>query len=480
MKLSINYIILILTILLISCGKVDRTKAPKPDTPEPFKMGKMESFKLNNGTTVYLVHRPKNPRFFISVNITHPDIYKDEKSAERNVLSSLYYKNLDIDTYSNEEIKKLFKLYGIESGATIGGGFVRGLTRHLEKALPIVIDQIYNPIITQELFDKELKSQIEASKNPYKREEGKFNSNSLVDSLVYGNKKGDEPKQEVKPNFKGLNLAKLQEFKKERLGGLNTSIMLIGDFTKKSVSALFNKYLTNVGKGKKIVNKISLEEYKPLIKKRMIMVVDNKKSAQTKVSFKWHMGKANRYFDNHNVVEVVNDIFGGSQMSYLYRNIREDKGLTYSIVSSLNPDQGGGIGSVFTRVKKGTVVTAVENILKEMNKIRNQEVSDEDLRIAKNSIIGKHTRSLAGGSTTPYISFSMQKGLYDLPDDYLQTKVSKVFKINKKQVKEVANKYIHPDKCLIIVEGDVDKIKGKLEQFGQVEYLDENGKLMKF
>lgn len=75
-----------------------------------------------------------------------------------------------------------------------------------------------------------------------------------------------------------------------------------------------------------------------------------------------------------------------------------------------------------------------------------------------------------------YISFAMSKETYNLPDDYLQTKVSKIYKVTKEDVLEMAKKYINPFECLIIINGKASEMKGKLEKFGTVSYFDEEGK----
>ena len=130
--------------------------------------------------------------------------------------------------------------------------------------------------------------------------------------------------------------------------------------------------------------------------------------------------------------------------------------------------------------KQGKSEIVIENILLEMLRIKNMDVSDKDLKIAKGSLIGKESRAMSGIATTPYISFSMVKDDYNLPDNYLQTRIPRIYNVSKKDIRTMAEKYIKPFECVISVNGNVREIKGKLEKFGEVIYLDKDGKIFKF
>ena len=69
----------------------------------------------------------------------------------------------------------------------------------------------------------------------------------------------------------------------------------------------------------------------------------------------------------------------------------------------------------------------------------------------------------------------MQKDVYHLSDDYLQSKVDKYYGVSLDDMMEMSQKYIDPFKSVIYIKGKVSELKGTLEKFGDVLYFEENG-----
>src|SRR5690606_25805855 len=109
-------------------------------------------------------------------------------------------------------------------------------------------------------------------------------------------------------------------------------------------------------------------------------------------------------------------ILGGYFGSRLMKNIREEKGLTYGIYASLNALRHGSYIAVGADVNKDLVRTAFDEIRKEFNRLRTEEISQEELLTARNHFIG----SLQSEITTPFAHAEKLKTIYvyDLPASY--------------------------------------------------------------
>ena len=175
-------------------------------------------------------------------------------------------------------------------------------------------------------------------------------------------------------------------------------------------------------------------------------------------------------------MKVLNQVFGESYSSYLNDNLRVDKGLCYGAKCFLNINAIGGNCLAATNVRTDQTAYALENMLYEMLRIRNQLVDEKTLTMAKNGLIGDFALSMSSVNSPSILGFGMVKEQFNLPDDYLQNYPSKIYKVTAQQIREAAQKYIKPYECIIYITGNAAELKGKLEKFGEVEYWENNPK----
>lgn len=484
-------IIYILTIALLHTGilaaQVDRSHEPKPDKPKEINLGDLKSIELDNGLKVFLVPKPGYGKFAFSLTVTQPNINDDNQPELREILGKLYYKGFS-QNYNEETTDSIIKFNGAKVGITINGGFVIGLAENMKELMNLYCDQLFNPALSQdvvsELVDKAKKKyESDKTKKINKREITAIRNfraivlDSLLQDGTSAKRKNNQPKEK---NFNLVTVNKLKSFQKERIVACNSTAILIGDFTPKSAEKMLKKHFGKWQKGK-----ILLKEKKELsaptfLKTRKIFVIDKPEAVQSSISFNWNLGDAFSYFDDSYKLEVMNQILGGYTGSYIYANLREDKGLCYSAFSSISPAANGGSGFIKTDVRTEKAPLAIENIILEMLRIRNQTISDNALRLSQNSLIGAYARSLGGVALQRFLGFAMVKDNFNLPDNFLKTYPFHIGEVSKEDVKEMAIKYVKPNNCIIFVEGNAKELYGKLDLFGPVEYYTEEGKLLNF
>jgi predicted Zn-dependent peptidase len=479
-------IILSLTALFICFSvkaQVDRTNAPEPNRPEKLDVGVLIPIKMDNGMQVYLAPVKKYPKFTLTLNIEQPGFKEDERQEEKGILLKAYYAKLS-KKYPGGEIDSLVNLKGAMLNATTTGGTIKGMNRDIESLLDMYTDLLFQPVVKEEYIKTEAEEyeKSQENKDPSASVYGKdeFNPENLIDSLLHGSSAKKEINKKIALNYDSIGIEEVEDFVDKRIASNNAVAVLIGDFTPKEARRLMQKYFGDWQPGKSYSRERQIKSDKAIIKNRKIYVIDKPNNVQSRINVNWILGDAYPHDENSVKVEVLNEILGESQLSYLYKNIREDKGLCYFVRSSLTPDDNGGRATIWTTVRTDQTAYTLENIILEMLRIRNFDVSDEDLKIAKSSLIGEFTRSLSGIAPIPYMSFAMTKDFYNLPDDYLQTRVSKYYEVTKEDVREMAKKYVNPFECLVIVNGKASELRGKLEKFGDVTYLDEKGNELTF
>jgi zinc protease len=174
-------------------------------------------------------------------------------------------------------------------------------------------------------------------------------------------------------------------------------------------------------------------------------------------------------------VQVMNFILGGGSFtSRITMKVRSTEGLSYNQGSRFEYRWGyPGTFSGYVQTKSSTVGYAISLILDEFQRIRRDPVSDAELEVAINYYLESFSNSFESPQTT--MSTFAELEMTAKPMDYYKTFRENIRAVTKAKVLEVANKYIHPDKTVILIVGDFepcnkggDKWPGPLDKLGQI------------
>lgn len=157
-------------------------------------------------------------------------------------------------------------------------------------------------------------------------------------------------------------------------------------------------------------------------------------------------------------------------------NLREDKGYTYGAYSSFTALRYRGDWEASTEVRTEVTGDALAELLRELKRIRDEVVPEQEFQDAKRSIIASFALSLESPSTL--LGNSVVRHLYDLPDDYWERYPERIMSVTREQVREVALKYLDADRLHIVAVGDGERISDVLTSFGPVDVYDDQGTLV--
>lgn len=158
----------------------------------------------------------------------------------------------------------------------------------------------------------------------------------------------------------------------------------------------------------------------------------------------------NRHDPDFAPMVVLNTLFGGYFGSRLMSNIREDKGFTYGIYSSLQPMVHGGSLTIHTEVGRDVVDAAVTEIYREMELLCNEEAPEEELLLVKNYLLG----GLLGDLDGPFALLARWRTL--ILNGFTEAHFNKNIHIYKTitatELKMLANKYLGRDAfCEVVI-----------------------------
>ncbi|MBI5664428.1 MAG: insulinase family protein, partial [Nitrospirae bacterium] len=137
------------------------------------------------------------------------------------------------------------------------------------------------------------------------------------------------------------------------------------------------------------------------------------------------------------------------------QNIRDDKGLVYDIHSYFAADKFGGSFQVALQTKNESANTAIEEVLKEINRIRNSLVSEDELADAKSFLTGSFPMKIETGARIA--GFLTAVEFYGLGDDYVDKYPSYINSVTREDVLRVAKKYLDTENYVLVVVADQEK-----------------------
>lgn len=175
------------------------------------------------------------------------------------------------------------------------------------------------------------------------------------------------------------------------------------------------------------------------------------KEGSVQSSIRLGMFSVQRQHADYAKVIFVSHILGGYFGSRLMKNIREEKGLTYGIYSSVNPLKRGSYLVIGADVNKENVNLTFDEIRKELHRLRSEQVSAEELDTARNHFIG----SLQSEINNPFAHADKIKTLhlFNLPSTYYQHMINLIAGITQEQIQEISTRYFDEGKFLELSVG---------------------------
>lgn len=325
------------------------------------------------------------------------------------------------------------------------------LKRDIEKGMDILSDLLLNPTFPEE----ELKKKKELIKASLRR--GEESPSFIAEREFIREVFGRHPYARlVTGSIETIDNIKREDivnFFREYYLPENSILSIVGNITSEELASLLKNYLGlwKMGERIEIREQITLEKSGEGTKK----IIINKDITQANIIL-GHIG-ISRDDPDYYAVTVMNYILGGGGFaSRLMKKIRDELGLTYSIYSSFSVNKEIGMFKVDVQTKNEYSGIVIKEILNQIEKIRKEPVTDEELENAKSFLTGSFPRRL---ETTIRISdFLANMEFYNLGDDYIKKYPDYINSVTKEDILRVARKYLNPENYVLVIVGDEKKI----------------------
>ncbi len=464
-KLFITISILFLTTLCNAQG-IDRSNAPEPGIAPAINIGKPAKFELDNGLKVFVVENHKLPKISFQLTVDMDPVLEKGHVGLSSMMGDML--GAGTSTKTKSEIDQEIDFIGASLNTYSSGFYASSLSKHADKILGIASDVLLNPAFPDEELEKKKKRSLSGLKAI------KTNANAITSRvgsvLKYGK---DHPYGEVqmREDIENISIELCKDYYSTYFRPNISYLVIVGDVNVEKAKELANKYFGSWEKAE-----VPSHDYNfPKKEKGVRVAFVNKPGAvQSVISvfypIDYKVGAPDQF-----EVSVMSNIFGGAFSSYLNANLREDKGYTYGARGYVSSDKIVGQFRAGASVRNEVTDSAVNEFLFEMNHIKNELVSSEDITRIKNNMNGDFALSLEKAQTIARFALNIER--YGLPEDYYQTYLSNLQKVDIESVQRAANKYIDPENCVILVVGNEDISESLLsyDSDGVIEYYDING-----
>jgi predicted Zn-dependent peptidase len=447
-----------------------RASAPGPGPEPQFQVPAFKRFKLKNGLDVILAEFHELPLVDMSLIIKAGG---GANPPELAGLAEMTANMLDEGTKTRtaiqiaDEIAALGARLSLASAWDSSTAVVSTLTKNLDGALAVWADVVLHPSFSEKEFGRVRDNLLTAIA---RRKDSPPTISALAMSRVlYGERHPYAwPMTGVEASLKKLTVADLRKFYETYYRPNNAVLIVAGDVTEPVLRAKLEAAFKG-WKGRP-VPKRKLPPPVTAAAKTRIYLIDKAEAPQSSI----RVGQIGieRTNPDYIPVTIMNLILGGG----FYRldlNLREGKGWTYGARSIFDARKTPGPFSAGGEFVAAHSADSVAEILKEVNAIRDADVTDAELARAKDQVIKSFparfaTRAFTAGQLA-------EMAIYGLPDNYLTEFTRKVSAVTKEDVHRVARKYLDPGKLSIVVVGDQKSLREGLDKIAPVELRDLEG-----
>ena len=439
----------------------DRSVHPTPTTPKNVIVPTYWQTILPNGIKIIGTRSTETPNIDITIRMKGGNmVLEPSKTGLASLTASMMGEATQTKTGEQLDaaIQKLGGGFGFSAGFDASFASIGCQKKDLDAMLTLFEDALMHPKFNANDYKR-------ISNQTYQNVEQSLQNASVAGGLVfrklmYGkNSIQGVPASGTTKSIKSLNIKDVQNYYDKYYAPDFATVVVIGDLTQEEVLAKLS--FLNSWTKKNVV--LPTLPQTPAVEQTQIYIVDKYKAPQSQIfvgtpamPYDWE----GKFYKSN----LMNFVLGGNFNSRLNLNLREDKGFTYGIYSGVSGTDYNGVWSTSAGVRASSTDSSVREILKEIKLLRDKGIDDEELAFIKSSIGQSDAlRYESNGDKAGFLSQIVER---NLPADYIARQKAILIALTKDEVKQLANDVINPEKLVIVVVGDRDKITEPLKKLG--------------
>src|SRR6202521_4528964 len=427
---------------------------PKPGPPRSYRFPQFKDETLPTGVRLITAPVAKLPLVTVLVLVNAGST--SEPHGKEGVAALTAAALLEGTTKLNgAELAEKFEQLGtsLESGADWDSAFLKitVLSNKLEEATKLLGEAISTPVFpereVERLKAERLAEILQLETEPRGLADEKFSEFLYDDESRYS-----RPDEGSAESVSSLSRSDVEQFYRTNYNSRATTVIVAGDISsenaKKLVVEAFQKWPRGSSPHQTLSGKAR--------RNRKSTHIVNKPGAPQSELRLGHVGLPRKHPDFFPTL-VMNAVLGGLFGSRINLNLREAHGYTYGASSFYDWRRGPGPFVVSTAVESEVTAPALREILTEIDRIRGEKISAEELSLARDYLEGVFP--IRYETTAAIASALATMAIYDLPSDYYESYRRNIRGVSADAVLKAAQSHLHPDELQTIVVGDARAIR---------------------
>lgn len=398
------------------------------------------------GSEVYFVENHSLPMMDVSINFRAGSAYDtlatSGAAAVTHHLMTLGAGGLDEETLTNRFA---------DIGAVLGGSFdadrasfkVRTLTSEQQAALDSFMLVLHKPDFPQSVLARE-QARIIAALQEAETEPDSIAQKAFMQS-VYGMHPYSMDQNGEISTVQSLTVGQLQQFYQTHYTAKSAVIALMGDLTTDQAKQIAERLSAGLPQGPAVAAIPPVTELKASSIKKFPHPA---MQAHILLGQPGNMRGDPDFFPLY----VGNYILGGGGfVSRLTEEVREKRGLVYSVYSYFMPMSQLGPFQIGLQTKKEQADEALKLVMETVQSFVEKGVTEKELAAAKDNLIGGFPLRI--DSNSKILEYLNMIGFYKLPLDYLDNFNQHVGQVTVSQINDAFKRRIHPDRFATVIVG---------------------------
>ena len=384
--------------------------------------------KLNCGTTVIMEksERVQSAALGIWVRAGASDEW-DEVSGVSHFIEHMMFKGTKNRTAKQiaEDVDKIGGVFNAFTGKEATCYYIKTLSSNICRGAEILLDMLTGSKFDQEEMDRE--RQVICEEIKMVKDTPDDDVYDTISGLVAGGNPLGRSILGTPESLAGIDRSRLVDYRDQMYARDSIVVAVAGNFDEEAIEAIFEDRLTSL-RDKKPKKEIQLKPYQQSFN---VKVRDIEQTHICLATPGIALGDP-RYY----AFVLLNSIFGGSMSSRLFQNIREQKGLAYSVCSMNLFSSYWGFFSIYAGVSPEKAEEALGAIHYELDTLRESGVTEEELAMAKEQMKSSYIFGLESVNSR---MFSIGKNKLLLDRVYAEEEVLSSFdRVTREDIREVA------------------------------------------
>lgn len=449
---------------------VVRQQPPAPLPARPLEFPGFQEKTLPNGLRMIVVEKREQPLANVNLYVrSGAALDPADKAGLVGITAELLTKGTK--TRSAKEISETIEGVGGTLSSGAGNDFVSISSSVLSDQLPLAFELI-SDVALRPTFPKE-ELEIARKRTLSALQAALGQAGSVAERQFMSQVYGEHPYGTLMypRTVQAIGRADLERFHQANFRADNALLVVSGDVDAARVEELAREHLGGWTGG---AGPAPAFVAPPARERARIFLVHRPGSVQSNVLI-GHTGIRPDEPDFY-ALQVLNRIVGGGSSSRLFLKLREEKGWTYGPSLSMSRPRDVGHYYVGAEVRNEVTDSAVVEMLDQLRRVREEPVSEEELRAAKGFLVGSFPlRIETSGQVASQVA---QTRLLGLPIEHLLEYRERVGAVTAADLQRVAQKHVRPEQAAIVIVGDATKVLPMVEGIAPVTLFDIEGKAL--